>query len=110
MSTRSDRQGSTPYPFEPSGGATLAVTTTSGSVALAGSGDQAVVTNPGTVAVYAEFGTSTVVATVASLCVLAGASVLVTIPETSAGVKATYLAAITATGTATIQASTGWGL
>lgn len=110
MAARANRVTATPYPFEPSGGASLACSTSTGSVALTGSGEQALVSNPGTAAVYVEFGASGVVATVASMAVLPNTQVLVTIPETSTNVKATHMAAITASGTPTIQVHTGWGV
>ena len=108
--TKNNRVGATPYPFEPSGGITIAVTSTTGSAALAGTGEQALVTNLGTVPLFVEFGTSAVTATTASLCVLPQSQVLVTLPETSAGVRATHAAVISTSLATTSQISTGWGV
>lgn len=79
------RLGATPFPFKPSGGASLACTGSTGSVALAGTGEQVLVTNAGSAAVYIEMGASAVTATTAGLPVLPGTQVLLTIPESSAG-------------------------
>lgn len=105
------RLDNTPVPFEVAGGASLAVTSTTGSVALAGGGEDAIVTNPGQFPVYIAFGTSGVAATVASQCILPGTQVAFRIPEPSQ-VRATHLAAITSSAaqTATIQVSTGKGV
>ncbi len=105
MANRGNRVQDTPYAFEPAGGASLACTASTDRVALAGNGEQALIANPGSVAVYVEFGSSTVVATTASLCVLPGTQILLTIPENS-----THIAGITSSGASTIQISTGWGL
>lgn len=104
------RLGATPFPFKPSGGASLACTGSTGSVALAGTGEQVLVTNAGSAAVYIEMGASAVTATTAGLPVLPGTQVLLTIPESSAGTRATHLAGITDGNSVTIKAYTGWGL
>lgn len=107
MVDRPSASGAPPYAFEYAGGASLAVTTTTGRVALAGGGKQMLVTNPGSVQVYVEPGSSTVSATVASQCILPGTQVLMSIANID---TVTHVAAITATGAATIQISTGYGV
>src|SRR4051812_47872294 len=59
-------------PFDIQGGISLACSSVSARAALAGSGEFVVITNPDDVAVYVEFGDATVVATVASRCLLPG--------------------------------------
>lgn len=104
--------GNTPFAFTPLGGATLAVTSTTGSVALAGDGNQALVTNHGTKVAFVEFGATGVTATTASMAVLPGTQVLVTIPYSSGQTKSTHMAALTASSseTTTLQVSTGNGI
>ena len=104
------RLGATPYPFKPSGGVSLACTSTTGSTALSGTGDQVLVTNTGLVPVHVAFGAAAITATTASQAILPMSQVLLTLPEVSSGVPATYVAGITASGSATIQVSTGLGL
>lgn len=96
------------YPFQPAGGANLSVSSSSGRVAMVGGGPEAVVTNYGSVAAFVEFGTVAVVATTASTCVLPGTSVVFSIPGSLD--SNTYIAGITASGTTSIQVSTGQGV
>lgn len=104
--------GNTPFAFQPLGGASLACTSTTGSVALSGDGNQAVVTNYGTKVAFVEFGASGVEATTSSLAVLPGTQVVLTIPYSAGTVKSTHMAGITASAsdTTTLQVSTGNGV
>jgi hypothetical protein len=101
-------------PFEPTGGVALAATDTSGRVALVGDGDQVFVSNlDATQWAHIKFGGATVVATVANQAIRPADQVLLTIPSTSdsGSPRATYVAAITATGeTVALQFETGWGI
>jgi hypothetical protein len=64
-------------PFRPTGTVTLAASTTSASVALAGGGDSVVVTNPTTSLAYVRFGSdATVPATAADMPVLPNTRVM----------------------------------
>lgn len=114
MATFGSQLNNTPRAFQPavSGGASRSYSSSSARVALAGTGDQALVTNYGTVAAFVNFGDSSVTATTSDLCVLPGTSVLVTIPPTAEGgsTKSTYIAAISVATAGTIQVQTGWGI
>lgn len=94
-------------PFSPgaASGVTRAVTTSSASVALNGTGDVVCVSNLGTNKAFIELGASTVTAAVTTgFCVLPSTQVLL-----SKG-SATHLAAISAaTESATLYISTGYG-
>ena len=91
----------------------LAVTTTSGRVAKTalptnsgGAPHEMRLVNNGSVTVFVEFGNSTVVATVAgSMPVLPG-----TVESFQVNAFQTHVAAITASGTATLYATTGLGV
>jgi hypothetical protein len=105
MPERTHRIDCTPYPFEPSGGASRACTTATANVILGGTGEQVAVTNYGSVPAFIAFGAdNTVVATISDFCVLPNSQVYLTLPDGSA-----YVAGITASGTTTIQVETGWG-
>ena len=67
------------------------------------------VTNLGTHA-HIEFGDSSVTATTSSMALLPGAVRIFTIPDTAPNTPATYMAAITPTGSAVLQVSTGEGV
>lgn len=95
--------------FRTDGAATvpLAATATSGRVQIraAATGTQNVrVYNAGTVAVFVECGTVTVVATVAASLPIAPGTVEII------GCNQTYVAGITASGTATLYVTPGTGL
>jgi hypothetical protein len=89
----------------PAAAVTLAVTTTTGSVALAGTGSALRVCNVGGAECFLAAGSSTVTATTASMSVPAGAIETFTIPIT-----ATHVAAITASGTTTLRLARGEGV
>jgi hypothetical protein len=104
----------TPYAFEPTGGTSLTASTTTGRVALpVVPGDQAIISNTGTVWVYVCFGDVTVEATTSRLAIPPSSQVIVTVPfqagsnETN---RATYIAAITASSTAFVQVERGLGV
>ena len=88
----------------PTGQATLAVTTASASVAFGSTGPTALITNNGTSTAYIALGTSGVAATTAGTPINAAQSVALDIGAN------TYLAAITASGTASLAITTGTGL
>lgn len=99
-------------PFTPGATATLAVTSSTGSVALgAGAGNgvadfQVLVTSAAGAALsFIVFGTSSVTATTAGTPILSGSAQTFTVPAT-----ATYVAAITGTGTATLYFTVGRGV
>lgn len=92
-------------PFVPSGTASVAVTVASGSVALAGAGNSVELQNDGTVTVFVKLGGSAVTAAVTDYPILAGASKII---GRDPG-QQTYVAAITASGTATLYATAGEG-
>jgi hypothetical protein len=101
--------GPNPAPFVPNNAATVtvAVTTTSGStaVALVGGGPQLTITSAGSATAFCEQGASTVTAAVATgFPVMAG--VVLTIGRDR---NATHVACITAASTATVYYTTGDG-
>jgi hypothetical protein len=100
------------FPFEPTGGIRLAVTDTTGRVALVGAGDQVVVTNKdATEWAHVIFGDSTITATLDDFPIPPGEQLILTIPSISSAAKATHVAAIAdAGGTVAMQFETGWGL
>jgi hypothetical protein len=88
----------------------LAVTNTTGSVALTAIGDQAGMEvrlyNAGSATVFVNFGISTVAATTtAGMPLPSGAIEVLTV-----GPGVTYVAALTASGTATLYATSGRGI
>lgn len=100
----------TPFSPTPVGTVKLTVTTTAGSVALPTmpSDGPVAITNDGTSTMFIKFGTSAVAAVVPGASagdypVLAGTQVIL-----DRG-NAAYVSAITATGTATLYATTGDG-
>ena len=103
------------YPFEPYGaglGASLACTTSSGRVALVGSSlgtvTCAMICNTGSVWVFVLLGNSTVTATTSCMAIPPGACALVSL-TTQGTPLPTHIAGITASGTATIQVTLGYG-
>lgn len=94
-------------PFSPGLTVTLAVTTTTGAVALgAGVGSVVEVQNTGTSLMFVKIGRSTVTATTADYPVQPGHSKMVTrAPNVD-----THIAAITGTSTATLYATVGEGI
>lgn len=87
------------------GTATLSATATTGSAALVGNGPNLLVTNAGTATVFVELGVSGVTATVAAgLPILSGMCMALGRPP-----RATHIAGITASGTATVYVTTGDG-
>lgn len=93
-------------PFTPAGTATLAVTSTTGSVILSGAGSSVEVQNTGLVMMFIKLGSSTVTAATTDYPVPAGQSkVIGRNPNTDL-----YIAAITASGTTTLYATTGEGV
>lgn len=104
----------TPYAFEPSGGglgvslACGAATGTSSRTALVGEGNSFVISNTGSVWAHVAFGDSAIVATTAYMAIPPGTSV--TISLIARGTEWTHVAGITASGTATIQITRGFGV
>jgi hypothetical protein len=98
-----------PFPFEPRGGVSLSCSTSSASAAL-GDGNQALITNQGSVYAFVVFGASNVNATTNRLAIPPESQVLVTIPETAENTRATHVAGITSSSTATLQIETGFGV
>lgn len=90
--------------FTPTGQASLAVTTSSASVAFGSSGPTALVTNNGAATAYIALGASGVTAAPSGYPVNPGQSVTFDIGAN------TYLAAITSAGTASLAITTGTGL
>ena len=104
----------TPYAFEPSGGGlgvSLECTTTSGTssrTALVGEGNSFVIANTGSVPAHVAFGDSSVVATTSYMVINAGTTA--TISLIARGTEWTHVAGITASGTATVQITRGFGI
>lgn len=93
--------------FFPTGQAGITAGTTTGSVALgstAPTSPTALVQNTGAVTAYVRFGISTVVATTSDYPVLAGQSIAFSVGS------GTYMAAITASGSAALLVTTGSGV
>jgi hypothetical protein len=93
-------------PFTPGATVSLAVTTTTGNVALTGNGEQLELTNAGTATVFVALGGTSVTAAVTDYPVLTGSSKLITRNPDSH----TRIAGITAAGTATLYITVGRGL
>src|SRR5690242_7229185 len=95
----------------PTGTVQISASTSSSNVKLAGSVEQVYVQNSGSADAFVEFGDSSVTATVpsgataGSMRVKAGQTTVLT-PK----VNATHAAAITSSGTTTIELSSGAGL
>jgi hypothetical protein len=89
-------------------GVSLALTTTSGTSSRtelpAIDGFQVLITNYGSVACHLRFGSSSVVATTACVCILPGIPYTLTIDD-----DATHVAGITASGTTDVQICRGNG-
>ncbi len=93
-------------PFTPGGTVSLAVTATTGSVALSAAGSSVEVQNTGLTICFVKLGASAVTAAVTDYPVPAGQSkVIGRNPNTD-----TYIAAITSSGTTTLYATTGEGV
>ncbi len=100
----------TPYTFESMNGGLgtrLSVTGSSSRGALVGEGAAMTLCNPGTVTVYAAWGTSGVTATTSGWPVLPGTKEVVSLPKNG---TATYVAGITESGTSTLLAHMGYGI
>lgn len=117
MSSRANNRmnvGDTPYPFEPAQtGYNLTVTTSSSGVNIGTVGNQLLITNYGTAPAFLAFGISAATATTSGVCVLAGSQVVYTRPTLGSpenGAPIEFVAAITATGTTTLQIHPGWGI
>lgn len=91
-------------PFTPGGSATLAVTSTTGRIALAASGNQVLIYSAGTAPAFIKFGTATVEAAVTDIAIPSGFNRIFTIPP-----GATHVAGITASSTATLYFTRGDG-
>jgi hypothetical protein len=95
---------------------TLAATAVSARVLLGGQPEapgtkhQYRIVNPGTTLAYVRFGDSTVVATSADVPVLPGTALILTFQVPDGVTGGLYLAAIMATGTATLSITTGVGI
>lgn len=93
-------------PFAPGPTLPLAVSATSSSVQLSGSGGAVEVSNTGSVTMFIKLGSSTVTAATTDYPIPAGQAKLIgRDPNTQ-----TYLAAITASGTTSGYATTGEGM
>lgn len=96
--------GST-QPFRPAGTATLAASTSSASVALAGGGDAVVVTNTTNALAYVRFGADpSVTASIADMPVLANSRMILSINP-----LITYAAAVLTSGSGAILLTSGDG-
>jgi hypothetical protein len=104
----------TPYPFEPTGGASLTASTTTSRVALPSApGDQVIISNTGTVWVHVCFGDVTVEATTDRLAIPPSSQVIVTTPFQAGSnetTRVTYMAAITSSGSSLVQIERGHGV
>ncbi len=90
--------------FTPGGNFSLSVTTSTGNVAITGAGTTLRLANVTAQECFVAFGASTVVATTGGFSVPGNSQVFVTIPSGT-----THVAAITASGTATLRISRGDG-
>lgn len=110
---RTDRHSfRTPYAFEPLGGVSLSVNTSSSSAALPTEGEQILITNTGTVTAHVALGVGSATATTSRLAILPQTSVIITRPQSNiedSTTLANYIAAITASGSTTLQVETGAG-
>lgn len=105
-------------PFQPTMGATVTVnaSTTSARVALgggpapAGTKYQYRIVNPGASVAYVCFGDKTVAATATDVPILPGAREIFTYTVPDGVTDGLYLAALLASGTATISITTGVGI
>lgn len=93
-------------PFSPGPTVTLAVTTTTGRVALTGTGPSLEVQNAGAVTMFVKLGSSSVTAAVTDYPILPGQSKVIGVDVSTQ----THIAAITASSTATLYATTGQGI
>lgn len=95
-------------PFEPTKGwlgVRLSVTSSSASVALVGNGPMVTISNSGSVAACVTVGTSTVVATTNHYEILPGTKEVVALTDPTE----TWIAAITVTGSTSLQITRGIG-
>ena len=90
--------------FTPAANATIAVTTSTGNVAIAGTGATLRLANVTSVECFVAVGNSAVAATTGSFSVPGNTQVFISIPN-----EATYVAAITAATTTTLRISRGDG-
>ncbi len=92
---------------QPAGTVSLAVTATTGSVAMTGNASVYRLYNAGTALIFVEFGISSVTATTSTgMPIAAGATEWLRAPNAA---TAPYVAAITSSGTATLYATAGEG-
>jgi hypothetical protein len=96
----------TECPLTPGATVSIAAGTSTANVALTGNGEQLELQNTGAVTVFVNLGASAVTAAVTDYPVLAGQSKLITRNPDSH----THLAAITASGTATLYVTIGRGV
>jgi hypothetical protein len=97
------------YPFESANGClgvAISATTSSSRAALVGSGNVLVLTNVGDVTVYVALGDSSITATTSYYPILPGTKETMTLPDDG---SLTYVAGITASGSATLLAHRGFG-
>jgi hypothetical protein len=90
--------------FTPIATVSLAVTTTTGRVALVGDASTVRLYNAGTATAFVKFGDSSITAATTNMPIPAGAIEAFRPPGSS-----THLAAITSSGTATLYATSGEG-
>lgn len=95
---------STFQPFSPGANASIAVTTTTGNVAITGVGSVLRLANVTSVECFVAFGTSAITATTGSFSVPGNTAIFVSVSD-----AVTHVAAITASGTATLRISRGDG-
>jgi hypothetical protein len=91
--------------FSPGATVSLSVTTTSAAVALSGNGSVVEVQNAGAAPIFIKLGGASVTAAATDYPVLAGTSKLITRDADSQ----TYIAAIAASGSSTLYATIGEG-
>ena len=90
--------------FTPAANASISVTTTTGNVAISGTGGTLRLANVTSVECFVKVGESTVVATTSDFSVPGNTVAFISVPNT-----ATHVAAITASSTATLRISRGDG-
>lgn len=104
--------------FQPTMGATVTIAATGtsarallgGQPEAAGAKHQYRIVNPGTTLAYVRFGDKTVTATNADVPVLPGSALILTYQVPDGVTDGLYLAAILASGTATLSITTGVGI
>lgn len=93
-------------PFSPAGTVSLAVTSTTGSTALSGAGNSIELQNTGLTICFVKVGSSAVTAATTDYPIPPGQSKVIARDPANQ----TYVAAITASGTTTLYATTGEGV